>query len=129
MNLLIITGNITRTPETRTVGENTVCNFDVAVNRDYKKDGQPDADFFRVAAWGKLGETCQKYLDKGRKVAVTGEVSCRAYASKEGEPKASLEVHANKVEFLSPKQDAGAQTDSAPDAEGFTDIKSDDIPF
>ena len=68
MNQLTIIGNLTRAPESRTVGENTVCNFDVAVNRDYKRDGQPDADFFRVAAWGKTGENCQKYLDKDAKL-------------------------------------------------------------
>jgi len=131
MNSLIIIGNITRTPESRTVGENTVCNFDVAVNRDYKRDGQPDADFFRVAAWGKTGENCQKYLDKGKKVAVTGEVSCRAYEGRDGTHKAQMEVHANKVEFLSPR---GEQTQDAPqvgadDMDGFSNIKSEDIPF
>ena len=125
----MIVGNLTRSPESRVVGDSAVCNFDVAVNRDYKRDGQPEADFFRVAAWGKTGENCQKYLDKGRKVAVTGEVSCRAYDGKDGTPKASMEVHANKVEFLSPKQDAGAQTDTASDMAGFSDIQSDDIPF
>lgn len=131
MNQLTIIGNLARSPESRTVGESTVCNFDVAVNRDYKRDGQPEADFFRVAAWGKTGENCQKYLDKGKKVAVTGEVSCRAFDGKDGTPKASMEVHANKVEFLSPR---GEQTQDNPQADagdmaGFTDIQSDDIPF
>jgi single-strand DNA-binding protein len=131
MNQLTIIGNLTRSPESRTVGDSTVCNFDVAVNRDYKRDGQPEADFFRVAAWGKIGENCQKYLDKGKKVAVTGEVSCRAYEAKDGTHKAQMEVHTNKVEFLSPR---GEQTQDAPqedagDMAGFTDIKSEDIPF
>ena len=57
MNQLTIIGNLMRAPESRAVGDGTVCNFDVAVNRDYKRDGQPDADFFRVAAWGKTGDT------------------------------------------------------------------------
>lgn len=131
MNQLNIIGNLTRSPESRTVGENTVCNFDVAVNRDYKRDGQPEADFFRVAAWGKTGENCQKYLDKGRKVAVTGEVSCRAYEGKDGTPKASMEVHANKVEFLSPRgeQSQDAPQTGADDMQGFEDVKPEDIPF
>ena len=128
MNLIFIIGNITRTPETRAAGETTVCNFDVAVNRDYKREGQPDADFFRVAAFGKLGESCQKYLDKGKKVAVTGEVSCRAYEAKDGTAKASLEVRASKVEFLTPKA-AGANPEADAEMQGFTDINSDDIPF
>ena len=131
MNQLTIIGNITRTPESRAVGDSTVCNFDVAVNRDYKRDGQPEADFFRVAAWGKTGENCQKYLDKGRKVAVTGEVSCRAFDGNDGTPKASMEIHANKVEFLSPR---GEQSQDAPQADagdmaGFSEITPDMIPF
>ena len=132
MNSLTIIGNLTFDPDSKaTPSGHTVCNFTVAVNRDYKRDGEPDADFFRVAAWDKTGENCQKYLTKGKKVAVTGEVSCRAFEGKDGTPKASLEVHANKVEFLSPR---GEQTQDAPqedagDMAGFTDIKSEDIPF
>lgn len=101
MNKLTIIGNVTRDPESKTVGTNTVCNFTVAVNRRKSVEGQPDSDFFRVAAWGKLGENCSRYIHKGMKVAVEGSVSCRAYISNDGTAKASLEVMANDVEFLS----------------------------
>jgi len=128
MNQLTIIGNLTRSPESRVVGDKTVCNFDVAVNRDFKRDGQPDADFFRVAAWGKMGENCQTYLDKGRKVAVTGEVSCRAYEAKDGTHKAQMEIHANKVEFLTPKTEQ-AQNIPAEEPHEYADVNPDDIPF
>lgn len=131
MNQLTIIGNLTRSPESHVVGDKTVCNFDVAVNRDYKRDGQPDADFFRVAAWGKTGENCQKYLDKGSKVAVTGEVLCRVYEAKDGTHKAQMEIHANKVEFLSPRAEQAQDEPqaNADDMAGMSDIRAEDIPF
>lgn len=77
-----------------------MCNFTVAVNRRRKVEGQPEADFFRVSVWYQLGETCGKYLAKGRKVAVIGSVSLRTWESN-GKHGASLEVMADDVEFLS----------------------------
>lgn len=107
MNKLTIIGNLTNEPELRTTtnGKN-VCGFTVAVNRRRKVDGQPDADFFRVSAWNQLGENCQKFLAKGRKVCVVGPVSVRTYQAKDGTAGASLEVTAEDVEFLSPRSDS-----------------------
>ena len=103
MNSLTIIGNLTRDPELRTTPQGKqVCSLDVAVNRRKKIEGQPEADYFRVNAWGELGKLCDKYLDKGRKVAVTGSVSLHTYESN-GKPGASMEVLAKDVEFLSPK--------------------------
>ena len=102
MNKLTIIGNLTRDPELRTTtaGVN-VCDFTVAVNRRQKREGQPEADFFHVTAWRQLGENCAKFLTKGRKVCCVGAVSVRTYQSNNGETKASLEVTAEDVEFLS----------------------------
>ena len=98
MNQLTIIGNLTRDPETRSTKDgDSVTNFTVAVNRS-----SGDADFFRVACWGNLGENCAKYLSKGKKVAVIGSVYASAYEDSEGNPAASLEVSAARVEFLSP---------------------------
>ena len=106
MNSCTIIGNLTKDPETRVAPNgNTVCNFTVAVNRRKKVQGQPEADFFRVSAWGKLGENCQKYLAKGRKVYACGTVSAHAYTGQDGNAVASLDVLASDVEFLSPKGD------------------------
>lgn len=112
MNLLAIVGNLTRDPESRTTNTGkTVCTFTVAVNRRQKdKDGNNVADFFRVSAWGQTGENCQKYLAKGRKVGVTGSVSVHTYQAQDGTTKASLEVFANDVEFLTPKGDGQASS-------------------
>jgi single-strand DNA-binding protein len=126
MNQLTIIGNLVRDPETRTTTSgSTVCSFTVAVNRRKKVQGQPDADFFRVSAWNKLGENCQKYLAKGRKVCVVGSVTAHAYTTQDGKPGASLEVIANDVEFLS----ARGEGDTGTDESGFTTVETDDLPW
>lgn len=135
MNKLTIIGNLTRDPETRTVGpDKTVCSFTVAVNRRNHREGQPEADFFRVSAWDKLGDNCQRYLAKGRKVAVVGPVSVSSYEAKDGGTRFSLDVRAEDVEFLSAKEQsdaaeplAKAQPKPAPD--GFVQVDDEDLPF
>ena len=151
MNKLHIIGNLTRDPELRTVnGQNgsvSVCDFTVAVNRrNGGNNGQNDADYFRVTAWRGLGENCAKYLTKGRKVAVVGPVSCRTYTGNDGVTRASLEVTAEDVEFLSPRQDGGQQSpppqqnyQSAPSqpqyqqqsmtGSGYVEVEDEELPF
>lgn len=120
MNKLTIIGNLTKDPELRTTQDGTsVCNFTVAVNRK-KVNGQTEADFFRVSAWRGLGENCSKYLTKGRKVCVVGPVSVRTYTSN-GENRASLEVIAEDVEFLSPKEETTTS--------GYIQVETDELPF
>lgn len=127
MNKLTIIGNLTRGPETRvTQSGSSVCSFTVAVNRR----GQDDkTDFFRVSAWNKTGETCQKYLAKGRKVAVTGPVSVSTYTGQDGKTYANLEVMAQDVEFLTPKGEQPAPAPAAPANNGYQEVTDDDMPF
>ena len=104
MNKLTIIGNLVRDPELRVTSQGiNVCTFTVAVNRRNAKEGQPEADFFRVTAWRQLGENCGKFLAKGRKVAVVGMVSVSTYQANDGSTRAQMEVTADDVEFLSPK--------------------------
>ena len=145
MNKLTIIGNLTRDPELRTTSAGVnVCDFTVAVNRRQRRDaqnGQPEADFFRVSAWRERGELCAKYLAKGRKVCVVGPVSVRTYTGNDGTTRASLEVTADEVEFLSSRNDgeaaggysAPAAAPEAPSAysqaAGFTAVETDELPF
>ena len=144
MNKLFIIGNLTRDPELRTTAAgDSVCSFSVAVNRRGRRDnqgGQPEADFFRVTAWRALGENCSKFLSKGRKVAVTGSVRVSTYQAQDGTTRASLEVQADDVEFLSPRGEGeGASSGYAPAASaapaaepasaGFTAVETDELPF
>lgn len=142
MNKLTIIGNLTRDPDLRQVngqeGQISVCDFTVAVNRRQKDaNGQQQADFFRVTTWRGLADTCKKYLAKGRKVAVVGPVSCRTYVGNDNMVRASLEVQADDVEFLSPKQEDGqvAAPQSAPQQApaatqtGFIEVDDEELPF
>lgn len=101
MNHVIIIGNLTADPETRTTQDGKmVVSFTVAVNR---RGNQQGADYFRVSAWNKLGELCKAYLAKGRKVSVTGSIRAGAYVNSDGKTIGTLEMMADEVEFLSPK--------------------------
>lgn len=131
MNKLTIIGNLTKDPELRTTATGlSVCTFTVAVNRRNRNDSDDQADFFRVTAWRELGETCAKWLIKGRKVAVVGPVSISTYTGQDGKTYANLEVMAQEVEFLTP---AGERAQEAPKAEpqqgGFTQVETDELPF
>lgn len=132
MNSLTIIGNLTRDPELRTTPSGiSVCTFTVAVNRRQKKDGQPDADFFRVSAWRDMGENCSKYLSKGRKVAVKGSVSVSIYTGSDGQTRANMDVLAHEVEFLSLKGEQEPKQEPKRDEQtGFAEVDaSGDLPF
>ena len=108
MNKIFIIGNLVRDPELRATQSGVpVCTFTVAVNRRKQgaEAGQPEADFFRVTAWRALGENCNRFLKKGKKAAVTGTLTMNTYTTNDGQQRASLEVQADEVEFLSPAAD------------------------
>lgn len=141
MNKLTIIGNLTRDPELRSTPNGIpVCTFTVAVNRRRAANaeaGQPEADFFRVTAWRQLGENCNRYLSKGRKVAVVGPVQVNTYTAQDGTTRASLEVMAEDVEFLSPRGEGEGYAAGAPrsaqqrkDAKaGFVQVDDEELPF
>ena len=122
MNKIILIGNLTKDPEMRTTQNGiSVCSFTIAVNRR-RTANEPVTDFFRINAWRNLGETCAKYLAKGRKVHVIGELQPHTYKAKNGENMMSLDVNADEVEFLSVIEKKPAEDD-------FTDLNVDDLPF
>lgn len=131
MNKIIIIGNLVRDPESRSLPSGVnLCTFTVAVNG--RKD---EVSFFRVTTWRGLAENCQRFLAKGRKVAVVGAVSLNTYTAKDGTTKASLEVNADEVEFLSPRSDADDsgltyQQQQADQRAGFVQVDPGDVlPF
>lgn len=135
MNQITVIGNLVRDPEMRTTPSGTsVCNFTIAVNRRRAQSGQPEADFFRISAWGATGENCAKFLVKGNKVAVVGQVSANAYIGSDGQAKASLEISTIDVEFLTPKNGATAsnsdsRSNSYTEDNGFTVMDEATLPF
>lgn len=122
-----IIGNVGREPEMRYLPDGTaVTNFSVAVNKKYKRDGQPveETIWFRVSTFGKLAETCNQYLEQGGKVLVRGELKFDVqtggpvlFQRKDRTVGASFEITADKVRFISsPRREAEAMATAAPAA-------------
>lgn len=135
---LIFTGNLTANPESRFVntanGQQTVCNFTVAVNRVVR--GEKHVEYIRVSCWNKQAENAEKYLLKGSKVCVAASmITARAYTTRAGEAAASLEVSADDIEYLSSRpageQGGGTGNTAAPKPDdsnmddGFMNIPED----
>jgi single-strand DNA-binding protein len=104
-----------------------VTTFTVGVTRSRKDmNGDRVSDFFRVNAWGSTADFCGKYLAKGSRVAVIGELTPSTYEGKDGKTRFSLDVQADKVENLTEKKQEPKQ--EKPVSE-WDDISSDDLPF
>lgn len=145
MNKVILIGNLTRAPELRVTSTGvSVCNFTIAVNRRIPNaQGVREADFIPVVVWRQLAELCSKYLDKGRKCAVVGQIQTRSYEAADGSKRYVTEVFADEVEFLdragqAPQEQGGYtpgnyQPQSEPQptfgGEGFTTVDDDELPF
>ena len=126
MNKLVLTGNLTRSPELRSTPNGIpVCTFTIAVNG--RKSDDPTA-YFRITVWRQLAEICNRYLTKGKKVFVSGPVSVSTYTAKDGTTRASLEVTADDVEFLSPAG-TGAENATVDERAGFVKAEDEELPF
>ena len=126
MNRVEFIGNLSKAPDVKqTTSGKTVCSLTIAVNRRYKDaDGKTTADFFTVQAWEKLAELCARYLDKGSKVFVSGELRNRSYEAKDGTKRTVTEIIASEVEFLSPKTEP-----ATPREEEWEQVEDSDLPF
>ena len=138
MNKLTIIGNLTRDPETGTTeGGVNWCTFTVAARKRFVKEGEQDAEFVRVTAWRALGDSCAKFLKKGRKVCVIGEPKAHAWVGENGSARGQIEMNADEVEFLNGGSGGGntAPTDAdAPAAprdpqSGMEQVETDELPF
>ena len=99
MNVVTLIGNLASDVELRDVGEDRqVANFLLAVDRP----GKEEADFVRVSTWNKQAEICAQYLAKGRKVAIDGRLRSSSWEDDDGNKRNSVDVVANRVQFLSP---------------------------
>jgi single-strand DNA-binding protein len=131
VNVVVITGNLTRDPDLRHTGGGTpVCELRVAVN-SRRKEGQEWVDkpnFFDVTVWGAQGENCANYLSKGRPVAVEGRLDWREWEAKDGSGKRqAVSIVANSVQFLGSRDGAGGQNGGqGGQGGGFT--PSSDVP-
>lgn len=115
MNVILLTGNVTKDPEVRQAGDNKVAKFGLAVNRPYKKNDHFITDFFDVEVWGAQSDFVANYIKKGTKVAVKGSLEFDTY-EKDGASRKSAKVNVgigDRVEILEKKSDAG-ETSASP---------------
>ena len=137
MNKYMIIGNLVRDPETGTTESGiNWCRFVVAVRRRHPKPGESEAEFVRVTAWRGRGDTCAKYLAKGKKVCVTGEPRAHAWIGRDNEARGEIEMNADEVEFLSSAGNGRAEPtdEDAPEAprdeqSGMEVVDPDEQPF
>ncbi len=131
----VIVGHLGRDPEMRyTSGGQAVTSFSVATNRrwtDQSGQTQEKTTWFRVTAWGKLGELCNQYLAKGRVVLVEGDVEASAWKAQDGEARASLELTARNVRFIGGRDMVMSGGGRGPDEAGHnsSSIDEEEIPF
>lgn len=128
MNQVNLIGRLTKDPELKyTPGAGTaVTTFNIAVDRIYKKDGQPDADFLPIVVWGKTAESAAQYLAKGKLVGVTGRLQTRSYDHKDGYKVYVTEIVASELKFI----EWGSKKESAHEEyQDMVPVEGDDIPF
>lgn len=130
MNKIIIIGNATRDPETgSTQGGATWARVGVAVNGYMNKEtGETHCDFFDVFAIGTLAGAVQKYVKKGKKIAVIGRMNQKTYTDKDDVRRVSWSLIADSVEFLSQREDEPEAEAGAPKGAKKIDDYGD-IPF
>jgi len=136
MNKVVLIGRLTKDPDLRfTPGTGrAVATFTLAVNRRFKSQGQPDADFIPVVVWGKTAENTANYVTKGRLVGVSGSIQTRSYEAKDGTRRYVTEVVADSVEFLESKnvtqQSYPSNQENFGEFEGeYQEVNDGDIPF
>lgn len=139
MNKVILMGRIVRDPDVRysqgANGSTAVARYTLAVDRKFKQEGQPTADFINCIAFGKLGEFAEKYLHKGVKIAVTGRIQTGSYKNKDGNTIYTTDVVVEEQEFCESKasqQNTQERPKPMPDSDGFMNIPDgvdDGLPF
>ena len=137
MNVVIVKGRLTRDPDVReTQGSNPlkVARFSVAVNRRFKREGEPDADFFNVVAFGKSAETIENYMHKGNEIAVRGHLQTGSYQNKDGQTVRTTDIVLEEFDFCGGKNDNGSTGTKKTSFGGnpfqrVDDVNDEELPF
>ena len=129
MNKVIMLGRLTKDPVKRTSadGNKVVGTFNIAVDRKFKREGDPDADFFSCTCFGKLAEFMDKYLQKGSKIAIAGEIQNDNYTNQKGEKVYSTRIIVNEIDFAESKKDGKPAAEEQ--SEFFSPEDLDSLPF
>ena len=145
MNKVILIGNLANDPESRTTQSGIAqCSFRLAVQRRFKgANGEKETDFLPVVCWRQTAEFAQRYLTKGRKVAVEGSIQTRSYDAQDGSKRYVTEIIADSVEAVGGREDGAQNAQNAQNVQnvrgaqkpaqnrqmGFTEVNDDELPF
>ena len=146
MNSVNLIGRLVRDPELRyTKSSMAVCSFTLAVDREMSKEKReeaiannyPTSDFPRIVVWGKMGEVCSKYLQKGSLCAIVGKIQTGSYKDKDGKMVYTTDVRADRVRFLDTKSGGDNKSKAYNNItniddyfnDDFVEIEDDNIPF
>lgn len=137
MNKTILIGRSTKDADVRySQGDKpmAIARISLAVDRKFKQDGQPTADFINCIAFGKTAEVIEKYVTKGTKIAVAGHIQTGSYTNKDGQKVYTTDVIVDELEFCESKSSQNTQNTPQPNGDGFMNIPdgiddSDGLPF
>ena len=143
MNKVILIGNLANDPEAFTTQSGVSrSTFRIAVQRRFANaQGVREADFLTVVAWRQTADFCNRYLSKGRKVAVEGSIQTRSYDAQDGSKRYVTEIIADNIEALGSRDEAGGAARPhdngptpppavpTPSANDFTEVDDDELPF
>ena len=123
MNKAILVGRLTREPETRYTkdGAVIVSRYTLAVDRKFKREGEPEADFLKCTVFGKAAGFAEKYFRKGMRVAISGRIETGSYTNREGQKVNTFEIIVEDQEFAQSKNEANCET--------FTTVEQAELPF
>lgn len=139
MNKVVLVGRIVRDPEVRySQGENptAVARYTIAVDRRFKRDGEPTADFINCVTFGKSAEFVEKYFRKGLRISISGRITTNSYTNKDGIKVYTTEVTVEEQEFAESKAESEANKtsnqQSTPSSDGFINVPDgvdEELPF
>ena len=134
MNKVILMGRLTKDPECRVSGETNIARYVLAIDRKYKQDGQPTADFINCVAFGKSANFAEKYLCKGIKICISGRIQTGSYTNKDGNKVYTTDVIVEEQEFAESKSASQENGSSRPKADAsfvsaIPDTVENDLPF
>lgn len=143
LNKAILMGRLVKDPELRHTNSGmAVTSFSLAVDRDFKRDGDQKADFFEVVCWDKRADFAAKYFTKGKLVAVSGRLQQRSWTDKDNNKRYTVEIVADELHFAESKRPEGGQEFPPPYGDspaplpaspsaGFQELEDDDgeLPF
>ena len=110
MNKVVLTGRVTAQPKIQQAGELKIAKYSLAVDRKFKREGQPTVDFINIVAFGSQAEFAEKYLTKGMKIGVSGRIQTGSYKAQDGSTRYTTDIIVDEHEFLQSKAENGAQS-------------------